>query len=459
MSHGVEATPSGRYRGAWRLGRGPIRKRTFDFEWQAEDWATSQETDAAAAAADLRAVTQAAQLVATGTPAPRRRGRPLLLPAATPPSAELSEPLASAWTTDSLAEYGSAWLRRQTHLSEKGRDGYLSELVFIRDWHSTHPEATVPKPLGAYPIAELDQDLIKDWIADQVAENDADGEQVWSHRTINGRLSRVRQVATAAALSHKIAADPTVGIKKLPEKAKRPHRELTDDELEALLAAATSEERIWLLLGLRAGLRWGEVFGLPVDHLRRTDAGIVVVDVRQVNQAKNATIRTESTKTGQEEDDFRTVPLPPAAGAEVWAYAERVRAERGDSALLFATTTGSPVLYRNWLRGGWVKLRRRAGLHRMRKPAPPQFHDLRHTYLTWLGRGGASAVDGTPLPLIDVMALAGHSKIETAQKYQHASRIDEHAAMVARVFDPDPTPPTPEPEAQPRLRVIRGGAA
>lgn len=459
MSAWVEPTDSGRYRGCWRLGRkGPRGKRTFDFEWQAQDWAERQEQDAKQAAADLRAVADAAHIAVHDSPPRRRPGRPLVLPEPllrAPEPAPDSQAEPDPREQETFGSYARAWLGRQDHLKRKGHAAYQTVVNFICDWSSPAPDARLPKPLGDYPLAELTYDLIRDWRADQVDQVDVHGAQLWAPATINPRLARVRQICNAAVLSRRMPANPTTGIKSLTPKAKRPHRTLTDPEQNRLLKAATPAQRAWLLLGLKAGLRWEEVFGLDATRISRDVAGVIWIEVSQVNEGEGGRVRYGSTKTGEDpEIDFRTVPLPPdGTGAEVWGYVETVRVDRGEEGLLFPTGTNSPRDYSNWYGRDWAPLVKAAGLAAA-VPSAPTFHDLRHTYLTHL------AHENVPLPVR--MALAGHRKIETAARYQHRGTDDAHADWVKRAYAAsaaaDPQPPERAAEA-PRLRVIKGGAA
>ena len=52
---------------------------------------------------------------------------------------------------------------------------------------------------------------------------------------------------------------------------------------------------------------------------------------------------------------------------------------------------------------------------------PRSFHSLRHYFLTALTRGGAN--------IEAVRELAGHSKLQTTQRYLHASRADLRDAV------------------------------
>lgn len=445
MTTWVETTPTG-YRGRWRIGRkGPRGSRVFDTEGQARAWAEAMEADALQGAADLRAVTAAAHQIAGVDPARRGRGRPLAMPAPTgerttgaalpqdtgtttrqptPPATPTPAP-AEAVKVPTIGEYAWGWLRRQADLKEAGRSDYTTVLRHLDTW----PVPSLgDRPLGTLPLDALTHDGVGDWRADQVNATTAAGDRRWGPRTINGRLAVLRAVLTAAVRAHLIEDNPTTGWRKLSERARRPHRALTPAEVAALSAAATAEERIWLGLGLLVGMRWGEVFGLATPAVVRTPTGSVRVRVRQVNQAKTATLRKASTKTGDTEAAMRWVPVPPEFAALLWAHVEAVRATRGDTtdSLLFATSTGTPVLYRNWERRAWKPLLRRAGLVATDDRPLPQFHDLRHTWATSMGRRGAD--------LWNLMAMGGWRKVETVRKYVHADDLEDQDDLAARVF-------------------------
>ena len=82
--------------------------------------------------------------------------------------------------------------------------------------------------------------------------------------TVNRRLTVLRILLNYAIDNDLLDRDPTRKIKKLPTDL-REFRVLDREEEERLLAECkTPEHRAQILLALDAGLRWGEVSGLPV---------------------------------------------------------------------------------------------------------------------------------------------------------------------------------------------------
>lgn len=149
-----------------------------------------------------------------------------------------------------------------------------------------------------------------------------------------------------------------------------------------------------LRLGEIANLRWGEV-----------DLENRVVHVRNVGSFE--------TKTGKE----RTVPVR----GDALAVLRRRHAElaAGPRDFVFTDRDGEP-LKKGRISGQFTRFRERAGL-----PSNISFHTLRHTYATWLAKAGC--------PPYTLMALMGHSKIETTMIYVHVASLDA-ADDVERTF-------------------------
>jgi len=118
------------------------------------------------------------------------------------------------------------------------------------------------------------------------------------------------------------------------------------------------------MLAAYTGLRRGELFRLTKDNL--VD-GCIVLDAK--------------TKSGRP----RVVPVP----AEALRIAEILPLPLSDPQL----------------RKEWDKARKRTGFTDIR------FHDLRHTYASWLVQAGA--------PLKAVQDLLGHSTLSMTQRYAH----------------------------------------
>jgi integrase len=166
-------------------------------------------------------------------------------------------------------------------------------------------------------------------------------------------------------------------------------RYLTEDEYRRLLAKASEVSRSPLLreaieLAVHTGLRRGNLLGLQWDWV---DWRIRVV-------------RVPRTKSGKPQ----AVPLNRAA----WAVLQRLWKARGESSCVFAHTAGRSA--------GQALLDLKKGFHTALDNAGIEdfrWHDLRHTFASWLVMRGAS--------VRAVGELLGHQTIQMTMRYAHLS--------------------------------------
>lgn len=152
-------------------------------------------------------------------------------------------------------------------------------------------------------------------------------------------------------------------ITLLPGEKQR-HVFLTPAEVKKLAGFAVGPVKDAILLASLSGLRRGELLAL------------------QPEDRKNGSLVLRDTKNGRP----RIVPLP--------AEASRIQL---------------PIaLSSNALEAGYRDARRRAGMPKVR------FHDLRHTYASWLVQSGAS--------LTVVRDLLGHSSLAVTSRYAHLAQ-------------------------------------
>ena len=193
----------------------------------------------------------------------------------------------------------------------------------------------------------------------------------------------------------RIKVDPTLNIDS-PKLPRGLPKSLTEEDVEKLLAAPRTDER----LGLRdkamletlyaSGLRVSELVTLKTAQVSR-DMGVVRV-----------------VGKGSKE---RLVPLGEEALAWITRYLGEARAEllgAKTSDDLFVTIRGSAMTRQMF----WNLLRRyckKAGLNKAVSP-----HTLRHAFATHLLNHGAD--------LRVVQLLLGHSDISTTQIYTHVAR-------------------------------------
>jgi integrase len=186
--------------------------------------------------------------------------------------------------------------------------------------------------------------------------------------TINRRLQILQRVCNMAykkwrwldvPVSHRIA--------KLPERNAR-HVYLMPEEAERLIDACRNPyARDAITLAVYTGLRAGELFRLTTKDVRN-----------------DCIILPPVNKT----DRPRTVPLPCPAAIEA------------------ASRLPLAITYRRTITFFW-EARAMIGRDDLR------FHDLRHTYGSWLAESGAQATD--------IRDLMGHRSPATTSRYLHLS--------------------------------------
>lgn len=153
-------------------------------------------------------------------------------------------------------------------------------------------------------------------------------------------------------------------VQLLPERSER-HVYLTPDQVRSLAKHAQQPVADMIHFAALTGLRLGEMLRLQPEQVRD---GLLIL--------------TSDTKNGRP----RGVPLPPEA-----AQIAVKRLPWGIS--------------RDQLRDRFLKARKAAGMTHV------HWHDLRHTYASWLVQAGQ--------PLTAVRDLLGHSSLAVTNRYSH----------------------------------------
>lgn len=225
--------------------------------------------------------------------------------------------------------------------------------------------------------------ILREYTADQTLQQIPDvaerlkaagGKAGLSAAAINRYLAILRRVANLAERWG--WTDTPLGrrVELLPGESAR-HVYLTPAEVGRLADAARLEiVRDIVIFAALTGLRRSEILGLRPEQIR---GGAVVLDAR--------------TKSGRP----RIVPMPPEA--------LEIAAQRVPWAL------GVPLLNKVFR-----EARKAAKLPHVR------FHDLRHTYASWLAQDGVS--------MAAIRDLLGHSSLSVTSRYAHLARPDLDAA-------------------------------
>ena len=189
--------------------------------------------------------------------------------------------------------------------------------------------------------------------------------------TVNRKLAVLRRVARLAHRQWQWLDEPLGDRITLVPGERHRHTYLTTAQVQKLALAAPKRIRDAILLAALTGLRRSEILRLKAADKR---GGMLTLS---------------ETKSGRP----RIVPLPPQA-AHI-----KLPLEMGESEL----------------RVGFEAARAKAGMPHVR------FHDLRHTYASWLVRKGAG--------LTVVRDLLGHASLSVTSRYAHLQEDQLRAAV------------------------------
>lgn len=191
-----------------------------------------------------------------------------------------------------------------------------------------------------------------------------------------------------------LPSSPAARVKRLAFSPLRERRALTPAEVQALAAALEPESRLALLFAVYSGLRASEMCRVrweDVDFERRR------MTIRSIAK--------DHTKTHRP----RVVPIHQVLLEELR------RAPRPSKYVVPGARGGRHTRdLRGIIEHGCAK----TGI------APFRWHDLRHTFATWLRRAKT--------PLADVAALLGHSDLRSTQIYAHED-LDDLTAFVDKL--------------------------
>lgn len=375
MPGGVRKTPAGNWRAYWRDPAGRQTSKTFTTKREASVF-LAQSTAAAA----------------TGGYVSPHAGRVRF--------------------ADHAAQWMAAWNNEAT---THARDAAIMRTHVLPQW-------------GTWSLTKIDHMAVQTWITDL------------SRRRSPATVAECRRLTAAvlrsAVRNRLIAFNPCEGV-KIPKR----RRHDTDEQIierdgfrRRLLPAVPGRYRALVATAGGCGLRWGEAIGLCSDALD-LDAGHLRV-IRTVIEVSGHTSFKPFPKSTA---GRRTVPMPAWLIAELRAHLAAY--PHGEADLIFANAVGGAhrrTLFRSRI---WRPTLVRAGLlgrvdrdgdrfraewtdgtgqrHRLTLPTEAaavqhvarhqsgglRFHDLRHSYATWL------VDDGVPPNM--VQRVMGHERAST----------------------------------------------
>lgn len=255
---------------------------------------------------------------------------------------------------------------------------YLAD-VSLAHAPSTHYQQAkfygmILRRLGPLPLIDCTPEVVRAWKADLAAR--------YSRSTVHKYLSFLSQAFTYAVDCEWLTRNPFAKMRK-PSPGRGRLRFLSEAERERLLIACRMSRNPVLyplvLLALATGGRKNELRCLCWSEVD-LEAGVV---------------RFVKTKTYLD----RSVPVVGEALDALTTLAQKRRPGVG---LVFARADGRKP---REIECAWATVRHAAQLEDFR------FHDLRHTYASYLAMSGAS--------LQDISTLLGHTKVNQSYRYIH----------------------------------------
>jgi len=208
-------------------------------------------------------------------------------------------------------------------------------------------------------------------------------ERSLSPKSINNQLSFLSKCLKTAIEWKYMETLPIIKLLKVPPQK---YDYLTPEESKLLVSTATGYWHEMILLGLQAGLRFGEIIGLKWENVNLEECLLKVTQ----------TI-VRGIETSPKNNKIRTIPLTQDVKQMFEAKSKigKYIFERDDNKIL-----QSYYCLRN--------------LHRICKQAGMRnvgWHTLRHTFATRLAE--------RKVPINSVQQLLGHSDIKTTMRYVH----------------------------------------
>ena len=252
-------------------------------------------------------------------------------------------------------------------------------------------EAHIKGALGDTQVAQIDTRAVARFTAKLSSEV--------APRTVQGVLSTLSVMLTTAKKWGIINSTPEFHPPKIHQKEPE---FLSFEDADKLLEAAQGMTKTAIALGLKAGLRVGEIFGL-----RWSDVDFRKKELHIRQQLSFATEKFTSPKSNK----ARVVPIPDSL---VSILHSTPRMLGSDLVVYSGGNPASRYTVKRWFACAYEA----AGFHRNEGAG---WHILRHTYASHLVMRG--------VPLKVVQELLGHATIAMTMRYAHLSPETKSAAV------------------------------
>jgi integrase len=232
--------------------------------------------------------------------------------------------------------------------SYRGRTARGLEDTTRREYRTSFERHVLPL-IGGARLRDLTAKRIRQWME----ELESKGR---SPNTIRkARVAFSTMLATAVE-DDDLAANPATGVRYIPSgaaqqrHAKPKRRELTAEDVGAILAAMPENWRVFFALLTQTGVRIGEMLGLTWTRVELGDDPCIYV-TEQVYEGQRKRLKTEAS--------LGRVPLSSSMAREL----QRLRPDgAAPDAPVFASEIGTPLRYHNILRSVLRPALRKCGI-------------------------------------------------------------------------------------------------
>jgi integrase len=297
-----------------------------------------------------------------------------------------------------LSAYSKSWLGARKSLSPRTRELYEGQL-----------RLHILPMLGEVAINRLTPGLVREWNASLYEKTGRRGAQL-SPNTI-AKCYRLLHVICATAVEDELLRRNPCRIRNAGKEEHDERPTATAVEVVALSELVRPQRRLLVLLAGFSGLRLGELLALRRRHVDALHRRLLV---------RESTIELGHgelvTKGPKSQAGKRDVHLDPFVFEAVRVHLDQHTAADPDGYLFTGDHGG--LLRRAVWHAEWDEARRTLSLKHLR------FHDLRHTHGTMTAQSGAT--------IKETMRRLGHSTIQAAMHYQHAT--DERDSDIAEAL-------------------------
>lgn len=338
---------------------------------------------------------------------------------------------ASAWLARTEAAISAGTWKSPTAARERERAevrAVARRTLTLEDWAgewlaSLERLGRTPKTIQTHTyrmrriVAELGERRLADITADDITTW---YQRLWDEKgtgVVRPLYMTLSACMSAAVRAGKIDATPCCvpGGQKHHPVRESARQVATPEEVRAAADAMPDHLRVAVLLAAWCQTRLGEAIGLQRQDLRLDEDPAVLRVERQIQHITGqGPVETPPKSAAGVREVVVPASLVPVLRAHLDAHVDA----EPEAWILHPEDSRRIPIHPNTLRRAWEHSREVAGIPWFK------FHDLRHTGLTVFAQQGAT--------LAELLHRGGHSDVDVALRYQHATR-ERDEALTARM--------------------------